>query len=388
MTRRRRTLFAVALAVGLVTMVADPAVAAPKSAATTSTYVVQPGDYLTGIAVKVNVKVGDLLSVNKLVMTSLIVPGQVLTVPVGGRSIAAAPAPAASLVYTVVKNDYITGISAKLHVTTRALLVANHLQLNSLIWPGMQLAVPAGGQLPAPATQGVAATTSSSTSSSTTSTTSTTLPPKALSYLIVRGDSLSGIADKLKVKLGSLLAVNQLTVTSVIHPGMSLTVPPGGVLPPPPAPATTSTSSSTTSTTPVPKAGKVSSDAPIPAKVTAVLNWVRSQEGKPYKAFMAGPDSYDCSGLTMAGYQQIGINLPHYSGAQISFGTAVDWTTQPIRPGDLVFLESAPGSGIVSHVGIAISATMWIHAPRTGDVVREGNIPMGRVVGVRRLVNG
>jgi cell wall-associated NlpC family hydrolase len=221
--------------------------------------------------------------------------------------------------------------------------------------------------------------------------------PKALSYLIARGDSLSGVADKLKVKLGSLLAINQLTVTSVIHPGMSLLVPAGGVLPAPPAPpappvaastSSSSTSTSTSTTAAVPKAGKVSSDAPIPAKVTAVLDWVRSQEGKPYKAFMAGPDSYDCSGLTMAGYQQIGIALPHYSGAQISFGSAVDWTTDPIRPGDLVFLESAPGSGIVSHVGIAISATMWIHAPRTGDVVREGNIPMGRVVGVRRLVNG
>jgi LysM repeat protein len=385
MTRRRRTLFAAALAVGLVTMVADPAVAAPKSAAASSTYVVQPGDYLTGIAVKVNVKVSALLAANKLVITSVIKPGQVLAIPVGGHSVAAAPAPAASLVYTVLKNDYITGISAKLHVSTHNLLVANKLQLNSLIWPGMQLVVPAGGVLPA--APAAPTTSSSTTSSSSTSTTSTTLAPKALSYLIVRGDSLSGIADKLKVKVGSLLAVNQLSITSVIHPGMSVVVPPGGVLP---APPTTSTSTSTSTSAPqsAPRSSKVSSNAPVPAKVTAVLNYVRAQEGKPYKAFMAGPDSFDCSGLTMMGYKQIGLSLPHYSGAQIAFGTAIDWTTQPIRPGDLVFLESAAGSGIISHVGIAISATMWIHAPRTGDVVREGNIPMGRVVGVRRLVNG
>jgi cell wall-associated NlpC family hydrolase len=388
MTRRCRTLFAAALAVGLVVMAADPALAAPKSAAGTSTYVVQPGDSLFGIAVKVNVKVGELLAINKLVTSSLIVPGEVLTIPVGGRNIAVAPAPSASLVYTVLKNDYITGISAKLQVSTRDLLVANHLQLNSLIWPGMQLVVPAGGVLPTPPVKPSVASSSSSTSSSSTSTTSTAPAPKTLLYAIVRGDSLSGIADKLKVRLGSLLAINQLTVTSVIHPGMNLVVPAGGVLPTPATPPTTSTSTSSSTTSTVPTASKVSSNAPVPAKVTAVLNWVRSQEGKPYKAFMAGPDSYDCSGLTMAGYQQIGLNLPHYSGAQISFGTAVDWTTQPIRPGDLVFLESAPGSGIVSHVGIAISATMWIHAPRTGDVVREGNIPMGRVVGVRRLVNG
>jgi cell wall-associated NlpC family hydrolase len=123
-------------------------------------------------------------------------------------------------------------------------------------------------------------------------------------------------------------------------------------------------------------------------RAAAAVQYALSQVGKRYVAAADGPDSFDCSGLTMMGYKQIGLNLPHYSGAQIAFGTAIDWTTQPIRPGDLVFLESAAGSGIISHVGIAISATMWIHAPRTGDVVREGNIPMGRVVGVRRLVNG
>jgi cell wall-associated NlpC family hydrolase len=380
-------MLAAALAVGLLAMAADPALAAPKSAASTSTYVVQPGDYLTGIALKVNVKVWDLLAVNKLVISSVIVPGQVLAVPVGGRSVAAAPAPTASLVYTVVKNDYVTGISAKLKVSTRDLLVTNHLQLNSLIWPGMRLVVPAGGVLPSPAAAAPPAAATTSSSSTTTST--TTAPRAALAYVIVRGDSLSSISDKLKVKLGSLLAVNQLTVTSVIHPGMSLVVPPGGVLPALPTTPTSAASSTSTSTTaPVPPAAKVSSNAPTPTKVTAVLDFVRAQMGKPYKAFMAGPDSYDCSGLTMAGYEQIGISLPHYSGAQIAFGTAVDWTTDAIRPGDLVFLESAPGSGIVSHVGIAISATTWIHAPRTGDVVRDGNIPMGRVIGVRRLVNG
>jgi cell wall-associated NlpC family hydrolase len=160
---------------------------------------------------------------------------------------------------------------------------------------------------------------------------------------------------------------------------MKLVVPAGGVLPT----STTSTSSTSSST-----AHTVASGGPVPAKVTTVLAFIRAQLGKPYKAFMAGPDSYDCSGLTMAGYLTAGISLPHYSGAQIAFGTAIDWTTEPIRPGDLVFLETAQGSGVIGHVGIATSATTWIHAPRTGDVVREGTIPISRVVGVRRLVNG
>ena len=48
--------------------------------------------------------------------------------------------------------------------------------------------------------------------------------------------------------------------------------------------------------------------------------------------------------------------------------------------------DLSPGSGLIDHVGIAISSTQWIHAPRTGDVVRIGNIPMGRVAAVRRIV--
>ena len=74
----------------------------------------------------------------------------------------------------------------------------------------------------------------------------------------------------------------------------------------------------------------------------------------------------------------------HRSALQATFGTAVEPTA--IQAGDLVFLEASPGSGLIDHVGIAISPTQWIHAPRTGDVVRIGNIPMGRVAAVRRIV--
>ena len=86
-------------------------------------------------------------------------------------------------------------------------------------------------------------------------------------------------------------------------------------------------------------------------------------------------------------YAQIGVTMPHYSGAQALLGTGVDWTTQPVRAGDLVFLESSVGSGVISHVGIAINATQWIQAPRSGDVVRVGSIPSTRVIAIRRLVS-
>ena len=344
-------------------------VAAAGSSVTTlnSTYTVVNGDYLSGIAMKLNVSLKSLLKVNNLELTSLILPGMQLKVPVtastaGSLKAASTPtsttvaAPATST-YTVVWGDFLTGIAAKLGVSTRSLLTANKLQLNSLIYPGMQLVVPKGGTLPKSPTTAPAGATTTSTAPAA---------PQDARYTVVNNDSLSGIAAKLGVSLKSLLSTNQLTVSSFIYPGMQLVVPKGGTLP-------SSQSSSSTTKSP---------------KISTVLAFARAQMGKPYKFNTAGPDTFDCSGLTLAAYAQIGVSLPHYSGAQLSFGTVVDWTTQPIQAGDLVFLESAPGSGVVSHVGIATSATTWIHAPRSGDVVREGNIPPTRIIGVRRLVNG
>lgn len=379
MLRLHRVVLVACIGIGLVTGASiDTVAAAPSSPVTTgATYTVRAGDFLSGIAVKLNVSLKDLLQVNGLTTSSLIVPGMQLAVPGRATSTAGAPAkataatpkPAAATTYTVVSGDYLTGIAAKLKVSTTALLTANKLSLNSLIWPGMQLVVPKGGVLPA--SPAPATTTSSPAAASATS---------SGTYTVVRNDSLSGIAQKLGVKLSSLLTTNQMTVSSVIYPGMLLKVPAGAKAPATSTPAPTTTTPAPTTTTPKPSNGAV------PAKVTTVVAFARAQLGKPYKFNTAGPDSYDCSGLTLAAYATIGIDLPHYSGAQMAFGTVVDWTTEAIRPGDLVFLETAVGSGIIGHVGIATGPNTWIQAPRTGDVIREGSFTTTRVVGVRRLV--
>ena len=362
MLRLRRIVIVSCISIGLgASALVTPAAAAGSSATLTSKYTVVNGDYLAGIALRLNVTLKDLLTTNQLTTRSLIVPGMQLTVPTKASGVkpstTKAPTAAGTGTYTVSNGDYLTGIAQKLKVSTRDLLRANGLTLNSLIWPGMQLKVPAGGVLPP--TTGTSAPAKSSPAAA---------PSK---YTVVNGDFLSGIAQKLGVKLGSLLAVNQMTASSLIYPGLQLKVPAGAK--PPAAPATP---------------GSPSSNAATPATVATVLTFARAQLGKPYKFNTAGPTTYDCSGLTLAAYDTIGITLPHYSGAQMAFGTVVDWTTEAIRPGDLVFLESAPGTGVVNHVGIATSATTWIQAPRTGDVVREGNISTTRIIGVRRLVNG
>ena len=107
--------------------------------------------------------------------------------------------------------------------------------------------------------------------------------------------------------------------------------------------------------------------------------------GKPYRFFAAGPDAFDCSGLTLAAYAQIGVTLVHYSAFQARQGSAVEFTHEAIRPGDLVFMDT-DNDGIINHVGIAIDSTTWIQAARPGDVVRMGPIPpRSMIAAVRRF---
>jgi cell wall-associated NlpC family hydrolase len=93
-----------------------------------------------------------------------------------------------------------------------------------------------------------------------------------------------------------------------------------------------------------------------------------AQLGKPYLWGGAGPNSWDCSGLTQAAYGQIGVRLSH--NAQIQFGEThgvAGFPKSQLQPGDLVFFGSASN---IHHVGIAVDTGRMLDAPRTGDVVQ------------------
>ena len=343
------------------------------------TYTVQAGDYLSGIATRMGVRLSSLLETNKLVVTSLIYPGMQLIVPAGGVAPApatpvvapapATPAPALAMTYTVLSGDSLSGIAGRMGVKLSTLLAANKLTVASVIYPGAQLAVPAGGVLPAATAQAPTAAPAPAP----------VAPATNMQYVVRSGDYLSAIAPAMGVRIADLLATNKLMLTSLIYPGMKLTVPAGGRLPAAPAPATATPALAAT-----PSGGPVATTPD--GRIAAVIAFAREQLGEPYKFNAAGPDSWDCSGLTLAAYAEIGISLQHYSGSQMTRGVAVDRATQSIVAGDLIFLETSVGSGIVGHVGLAISSTQWIHAPRTGDVVRIGNIPATRVFTIRRLL--
>ena len=94
--------------------------------------------------------------------------------------------------------------------------------------------------------------------------------------------------------------------------------------------------------------------------------------GVPYLWGGASPlTGFDCSGLTMYAYAQVGIHLTHYTGAQFHEGTPVP--PSALQPGDLVFFD-AGAFGVPGHEGMYIGGGLFIHAPHTGDVVRISSL--------------
>jgi cell wall-associated NlpC family hydrolase len=119
-------------------------------------------------------------------------------------------------------------------------------------------------------------------------------------------------------------------------------------------------------------------DAPPPSPgAAAAVAFARQQVGKPYEWGAAGPDSYDCSGLTMAAWQRGGVSLPHSSRAQWSATTRVAITD--IQPGDLLFYGRP-----IHHVGIYVGGGQMIAAPQTGRNVQYQSIWRSDLVGAGR----
>ena len=84
--------------------------------------------------------------------------------------------------------------------------------------------------------------------------------------------------------------------------------------------------------------------------------------GVPYVWGGASPSGFDCSGLVMYVYAQLGISLPHYTVAQWS--ATIPISESDMQPGDLVFFNG------LGHVGIYIGGGQFVDAPHTGSVVR------------------
>ena len=117
-----------------------------------------------------------------------------------------------------------------------------------------------------------------------------------------------------------------------------------------------------------------------PSKYGGVVGIAMQALGTPYVWGGSAPGGFDCSGLVMWAYAQVGVSLPHSSYAQWGYGVPV--SVDQLEPGDLVFFDG------LGHVGIYIGSGQFIEAPHTGAFVQISNLAdrMGDFVGARRIL--
>jgi len=102
-----------------------------------------------------------------------------------------------------------------------------------------------------------------------------------------------------------------------------------------------------------------------------------AQIGKPYIWADAGPDGYDCSGLTLASWRSVGVNLPHNALEQKQVTTPVNVTD--LRVGDLVFYYRD-----IHHVVIYVGNNWVVSASTFGVPIEEQKLDMTRYAGAGR----
>ena len=109
------------------------------------------------------------------------------------------------------------------------------------------------------------------------------------------------------------------------------------------------------------------------------LRWAMTKLGDPYVYAAAGPNAFDCSGLVMWAYAQVGISLVHYTGAQWTEGEHI--SSSQLEPGDLVFFYPD-----ISHVGMYVGDGLMIDAPTFGQPVQIQPVMWNVYVGAVRIV--
>ena len=167
---------------------------APVASTNPSTYTVQPGDTLSGIAAKYRTTYQALAALNGISNPNLIHVGQVLQLT---DTTPAAPAPAASgSTYTVQSGDTLSGIAAKYGTSYQALAALNGIADPNKIYPGQILKLT--GSAPA--------------------------QPAETVYTVQSGDTLSGIAARYGTSYQHLAAVNGIPNPNLIRVGQVLKI--------------------------------------------------------------------------------------------------------------------------------------------------------------------
>jgi cell wall-associated NlpC family hydrolase len=116
---------------------------------------------------------------------------------------------------------------------------------------------------------------------------------------------------------------------------------------------------------------------PAGTRGAVALRFAMNQLGEPYVFGAAGPDQWDCSGLTMMAWAEAGVSLPHSSRQQYAVSHKI--SRSELQPGDLVLFYSD-----LHHVGLYAGNGMVLHAPRPGQSVEYIDIDYMPYAGAAR----
>lgn len=199
-------------------------VAAAKPKAKTVT--VKAGDTVWALASRHGVSVEQVLRLNKLKASSLIFPGQKLTLSEGAslpkpttkkskpaRSVSKASTSAKT--YTVRSGDTLSGIAAKHGLSLSTLFKANKMNGSTIIYPGQKIKLSGSAAAPARATAKPAAAKPAAKAAPKPAAASKT-------YTVRAGDTLSGIAAKHGVSLSAIFKANNFNGSTIIYPGQKI----------------------------------------------------------------------------------------------------------------------------------------------------------------------
>ncbi|MFD8374820.1 NlpC/P60 family protein [Streptomyces sp. NPDC059688] len=120
-------------------------------------------------------------------------------------------------------------------------------------------------------------------------------------------------------------------------------------------------------------------ESPRALRAAKAIAFARAQVGKPCVWGATGPDSYDCSSLTLAAWRAAGVELPRAAHQQALAGAPV--TLAGLEPGDLVLFFDDD-----RHVGLHVGDGMMVHAPGPGSTIREESIYGAGEAAIHRVV--